>query len=152
MKRVLDEQGGNNRVANNTAEKFIGALTELESASDVELIVALFAEDCEVGNIVISEKFRGIEGARRFWTNYRAAFKDVCSVFQNEVYFDNEAVFEWTTEGKSRNGRNIKYEGVSILKTKGEKITRFCAYFDPKILGRQIIKYNGGSSMRDRIF
>lgn len=139
-------------MANNTAEKFIGALTELESASDVELIVALFAEDCEVGNIVISEKFRGIEGARRFWTNYRAAFKDVCSVFQNEVYFDNEAVFEWTTEGKSRNGRNIKYEGVSILKTKGGKITRFCAYFDPKILGRQIIKYNGGSSMRDRIF
>lgn len=139
-------------MANNTAEKFAGALTELESAREVEPIVTLFADNYEVGNIIVSEKFRGIEGARRFWTNYRAAFKDVCSVFQNEVYFDNEAVFEWTTEGKSRNGRKIKYEGVSILKTNGEKITRFCAYFDPKILGRQIIKQNGGNSMRDRIF
>lgn len=139
-------------MANNTAEKFVGALTELESARDVELIVALFADDCEVGTVAAPEKFRGIEGARQFWTNYRSAFKDVCSVFQNEVYFDNEAVFEWTTEGKSKNGRKIKYEGVSILKTKGEKITRFCAYFDPKILGRQIIKQNGGNNMRNRIF
>ena len=86
-----------------------------------------------------------------FWTNYRAAFGDICSVFQNEVYFDNEAVFEWTTEGKSKNGRKIKYEGVSILETKGEKITRFFAYFDPKTLGRQIIKQND-NGMQDRIF
>ena len=139
-------------MAKHIAEKFIGALTELESDHNVELIVALFADDCEVGNVIVSEKFRGIEGARLFWTNYRATFKDVCSIFQKEIYSGNDAALEWTTEGKSKNGRKIKYEGVGILETKDEKITRFCAYFDPKTLGRQITKQNGGNGTPDRIF
>lgn len=130
----------NQPTAKSVAEKFIGALTELESARDLEPIVTLFADDCELSNIAVSNGFRGIEGARRFWRQYRDTFKDVCSIFQNEVYFDNEAVFEWTTEGKSKNGRKVKYEGVSILETNGEKITRFHAYFDQKNLGRQITK------------
>jgi len=136
-------------MAKSVAEKFIGALTELESASDVEQIVELFAVNCEVGNSVISEKFQGIEGARRFWTNYRHAFKDVCSIFENEIYFGNKARLDWTTEGKSKNGRRIKYEGVSILETEDGKITHFYAYFDQKKLKRQITEPNKKLSPAD---
>lgn len=127
-----------NRMTNNIAEKFIAALTELESARDVEPLIALFADDCEVGNVVVSEKFRGKDGARRFWTRYRAAFKDICSIFQNEIYSGNQANLEWTTEGRSVNGRKIKYQGVSILKTVGGEITHFHAYFDRQVLRRQM--------------
>lgn len=134
------EKTADNRLTGNVAEKFIAALTELESARDVELIVALFAEDCEIGNVAASKKFRGIEGARQFWTHYRSAFKDLCSIFQNEIYSGNQAKLEWTTEGKSKNNRKIKYEGVSILETDGEKIKHFYAYFDQKHLQRQITK------------
>ncbi len=89
-----------NRVTENVAEKFIEALTELESARDVEQIVSLFADDCEVGNIVISKKFRGTEGAQLFWTYYRAAFRDVCSIFQNELYSGNQA--KWNRQPKAK--------------------------------------------------
>jgi len=132
------KKGTDNAVTKNIAEKFIGALTELESARDVEMLVALFADDCEIGNIVVSENFQGLDGVRRFWTHYRAAFNDVCSIFQNEVYSGNKAQLEWTTVGKSKNGRKIKYDGVSILETENEKIKHFYAYFDTQILKKQI--------------
>ncbi len=119
-------------VTKNIAIKFIGALTELESASDVEPIITLFAADCEVINVGAPKIFRGIKGARRFWTDYRDNFKDVCSIFQKELYSDNKARLEWTTEGKIKNGNKIKYDAVSVLETEGEKITRFYAYFDRK--------------------
>lgn len=133
------------RATKNVGEKFIGALTELESARDVEQIVALFADDCEVNSVPASEHFRGIEGARQFWTQYRDAFKDVCSVFENENYSNDAAVLEWTTMGKIKNGNKIKYEALSILETRGEKITRFYAYFDPRNFGRQSTERENGS-------
>lgn len=119
-------------MAKNIANEFIGALTELESARDVELMVELFADDCEVGNIEAPQLFRGVEGARRFWTDYRDNFKDVCSVFQKELYTENKARLEWITEGKTVNGNKVKYEAVSVLETEDEKITRFYAYFGAK--------------------
>lgn len=120
------------------AYKFIAALSELESARDVESMVALFADNCEVGNVVATENLRGTEGAREFWTNYRNTFGDVCSIFLNQIYSDDNIALEWTTEGKTKNGNKIKYEGVSILETEGEKITRFYAYFDPHKLALEL--------------
>ncbi len=125
-------------MAQKTARNFVAALTELESARDVESIVALFADDCEIGNVAAAENFRGRDGARQFWTNYRDTFGDVCSIFHNEIVSDGSIALEWTTEGKSKNGKMVKYEGVSILETDGGKITRFHAYFDPNKLGQQI--------------
>lgn len=147
---AFKKEPADNRLTKNVAEKFIAALTELESARDVELLVALFADDCEVGNIVVSEKFRGVEGARRFWTSYRAAFKDVCSIFQNEIYSGNTALLEWTTEGRIKNGRKIRYDGASYLEMKGEKIARFHAAFDPKNLERQMTRHESNDGRAGR--
>lgn len=116
-------------MAKNIANEFIGALTELESARDVERMVELFAEDCEAGSVEATQLFRGIEGARRFWTDYRTVFKDICSVFQKELCTENKARLEWITEAKTVGGNKIKYEAVSILETEDEKITRFYARF-----------------------
>lgn len=138
-------------MAKNIADEFIGALTELESARDVERMVELFADDCEVGNIEEQNLFRGIEGARRFWTDYRAGFKDVCSVFQKELCSENKARLEWTTEGKTVGGNKIKYEAVSVLETEDEKITRFYASFGAANQGINLNKQengNGGHARR----
>lgn len=139
----------NNRLAKNVAEKFIGALIDLESTCDVEQIVKLFAKDCKVGNVITSENFHGIEGARQFWTNYRANFGDVCSIFQNEIYSENKVVLEWKTEGKTKNGQKVNYEGISILETEGEKITRFYAYFDSKHLEQQVTALKNGNGRHE---
>ena len=122
------------------ARKFIEALGRLESGRDVETITALFAEGCEVGNVTSPEKFHGREGAREFWgAKYRDTFGEVKSTFRNVLAKETVITLEWTTVGTSADGAPVKYDGVSILETDGERITRFRAYFDAGELGRQIL-------------
>ncbi len=121
------------------AKKFIEALGRLEAERDLESIVGLFAPDCEVGNVVSPEKFRGTEGARQFWgAKYRDTFGEVRSEFRNVFADETRVALEWTTGGTASDGAPIRYDGVSVLETDGGLITRFCAYFDAGALGRQI--------------
>jgi ketosteroid isomerase-like protein len=123
-----------------TAEKFIEALGRLEADRDLETITALFADGCEVGNVVSPEKFQGRDGAREFWgAKYRDTFGEVRSTFRNVFATDTRAALEWTTEGTASDGTPVRYDGVSILETDGALITRFRAYFDAGRLGRQLI-------------
>jgi ketosteroid isomerase-like protein len=122
-----------------TANRFIEALGRLEAARELDTIVGLFAPECEVGNVVSPEKFRGREGAREFWgAKYRDTFGEVRSTFRNVFVTAKGAVLEWTTEGTASDGTPVNYDGVSILEIDGEQITRFRAYFDAGALGRQL--------------
>ena len=123
---------------NSIKEKFIDALAKLEADENVDEIVSLFADDCEVGNVATHENMNGQDGARQFWTNYRKTFGEIKSTFKNKISSDNTAALEWTSVGTSANGSKIDYEGVSILETNGDKIQRFFAYFNPAKLGREI--------------
>lgn len=121
-----------------SAEKFIEALYELEQNENVEPIVGLFADDAEVGNVTLTESFSGADGAKEFWTNYRKTFGEVKSEFHNKIHSENVSALEWTSVGTSSNGGEINYDGVSVLEFDGEKIKRFFAYFNPAKLGHQI--------------
>lgn len=120
------------------SEKFISSLNDLETNENVDGIVALFADSCEIGNVTLTETMSGTEGARNFWTNYRKTFGDVKSEFKNKISTENVTALEWTTTGTSSEGHEVNYDGVSILETDGDKITRFFAYFNPAKLGQQI--------------
>jgi ketosteroid isomerase-like protein len=119
-------------------EQFIAALGELEQSGDAAPMIALFAEASEVGNVARADGLRGKEGAREFWTAYRAAFGEVRSSFRTRVVGEGAAALEWTTEGTSAEGGRVAYGGVSLLEMAGGEITRFHAYFDPHHLGRQL--------------
>ena len=123
-------------MAENTAKQFIDALHKLESDRDLETIVNLFSEDCEIGNVVTEDKDIGV---REFWTSYRESFGEVESTFRNEIITGGATALEWTTSGTSGEGHEFKYDGVSILEIEADKITRFHAYFDPNKLGKQIV-------------
>lgn len=122
------------------AEQFIEALRALEESRDLEKIVGIYAEDCEVGNIISPEKFHGHNGAREFWTKYRDTFGEVRSEFRNRIITDTRAALEWTTSGTTTNGAPINYDGVSLLEIEGDRITRFRAYFNAGSLGQQIVQ------------
>lgn len=129
------------------AEKFVEALGRLEAERDLESIVSLFADDCEVGNVVTPEPFRGREGAREFWgAKYRDTFGEVRSTFRNVFAAENFAALEWTTEGAANDGTPIHYDGVSVLEIEGESVKRFRAYFDAGALGRQLTSKARGQS------
>ena len=123
------------------ARDFVEALGRLESERDVERLVALFADDCVVGNVVSPEEFRGREGAREFWREkYRNTFGEVKSTFRNVFAAGGRVALEWVTEGTSNEGRPVRYEGVSIIEADGDSVTRFRAYFDAASLGEQIVQ------------
>jgi len=125
-------------MAEDLTQTFIEALETLESGGDVETICNLFSERCEIGNVTLSKTLTGKDGAREFWTNYKATLGDVRSVFKNKIVADGTSALEWTTEGQNEDSREISYEGVSILETDGSQITRFFAYFNPNKLGNQV--------------
>ncbi len=120
------------------ADDFVEALRKLEEDRDVEPLVEIHAEDCEVGNVSVSEIFRGHEGLREFWTEYRKTFGEMKSTFRNVFAAGDVAALEWTTEGTS-NGNTVTYDGVSILEIEGGKVRRFMAYFDPRALTPQVV-------------
>jgi ketosteroid isomerase-like protein len=120
------------------ADGFVEALHMLEEEEDVGAMVEIHTEDCEVGNVSVSGTFRGHEGLREFWTNYRSTFGEMRSEFRNVFATEEGAALEWTTEGTS-NGDSVTYAGVSILEVEGGKVRRFMAYFDPRALTPQIV-------------
>ena len=120
------------------AENFKEALWKVEEDRDVEPMISVLAEDCEVGNVAVPEIFHGHDGAREFWNSYRKTFDEMKSSFRNVFADEGRAALEWTTEG-TENGHTVSYEGVSILEIEEGKVKRFMAYFDPAHLNRQIV-------------
>jgi steroid delta-isomerase-like uncharacterized protein len=120
------------------ADRFVEALRELEENRNVEALVELHAEDCEVGNVSVPGTFRGHEGLREFWISYRSTFGEMKSEFRNVFATEDRAALEWATEGTS-NGDTVSYDGVSILEIEGGKVRRFMAYFDTRDLTRQVV-------------
>jgi limonene-1,2-epoxide hydrolase len=125
-------------MSNEVADDFIKALRKLEEERNVEPLVELHTEDCEVGNVSVSGTFRGHEGLREFWTSYRSTFGEMKSEFRNVFATEDGAALEWTTEGTS-NGDAVSYDGVSILEIEGGKVRRFMAYFDTRDLAPQVV-------------
>jgi steroid delta-isomerase-like uncharacterized protein len=120
------------------ANEFITALRALEETKDAGPLVALYAEDALIGNVVSPDHYHGSDGAETFWTEYRGSFDAAKSTFRNVIAGDGSAALEWTTEGTSFNGSPLSYSGVTILEIEDGKVSRSSAYFDPSALGRQM--------------
>ena len=120
------------------ANKFIEALRALEDSHEVEPLAALYTPEAVIGNVIAPDHFHGPDGARTFWTEYRGTFGTAHSDFRNVIASEGRAALEWTTEGTSAEDKPFHYAGITILEIDGTQITRSCAYFDPKALGRQI--------------
>jgi ketosteroid isomerase-like protein len=120
------------------AGNFVEALRLLEEDRDVEALVKIHTEDCEVGNVSVPGSFKGQDGLREFWTEYRKTFGEIKSTFRNVFATEEGAALEWTTEGTS-DGDSLSYAGVSILEIEGDKVRRFMAYFDTRDFTPQVV-------------
>jgi len=61
-------------VSREVADRFVEALRKLEEDRDVDALVEIHTEDCDVGNVAVPKTFSGHEGLREFWTGYRDTF------------------------------------------------------------------------------
>ncbi len=115
-------------------DTFIDALRTLERDSDAGPLAELYADDSVAGNNALDREFTGPDGAREFWTHYRDAFESIESEFRNVVAQDGVAVLEWTSTATVADRPEFRYEGVTVLESDGDRITRSTAYFDPRSL------------------
>ena len=126
-------------VSKEVADRFVEALRKLEADRDVEALVEIHTEDCDVGNVAVPKTISGHDGLREFWTGYRDTFGEMKSEFRN-VFADDQghAALEWNTSGNA-NGNDVSYDGVSLLEIEEGKVTRFRAYFDPRSVSGQVV-------------
>jgi predicted ester cyclase len=121
------------------ADKFVEALRRLEEDRDVEALVEIHTEDCDVGNVAVPRTFSGHEGLREFWTSYRDTFGEIKSEFRNVLADDaGHAALEWNTSGDA-NGKDVSYDGVSLLEIEDGRVSRFRAHFDPRTVSEQVV-------------
>lgn len=119
-------------MADDMAHRFEQALHTLEDTRDVEPMAALFTDDADVSNPLVKHEGEGKQGARDFWTKYRASFDEIKSTFRHVVTHEQEGAgfLEWISEG-SMAGQPVRYGGVSVIDFSGDKVTAFRTYFDP---------------------
>jgi ketosteroid isomerase-like protein len=128
------------------AQRFVDALARLEESGDVEPLLELFGEDAQVSNVASRRTFHGKEGARDFWREYKGMLRQVKSTFRNMIEAGDRVALEWESSGTAHNGAAVDYEGVSIIEWDGERISRFYAYFDPRVLGLELSQGNAQRS------
>ena len=120
-------------------ERFAAALRAFEDTGTDGDLIALYADDCRVGNIVTGERHHGPGGAAEFWSSYRNQFERIESTFTLVAGDDSGAVLEWESAGSAK-GDDVSYRGATVLEYDGEAIVRSMAYFDPRAVGRQLVE------------
>ena len=117
--------------AESAAKKFMDALHTLEKTGDSGEIVAQFAEGATLLSIVQGRTHEGIDGAKAFWAEYLKPFDTIHSEFTHHATDGNLAILEWRGVGKLKAGRDIGYEGCSLLEfDDAGKVKRFRTYYD----------------------
>jgi ketosteroid isomerase-like protein len=125
---------------NENVNRFITALGRLEAERELEPLVGLFDAASTLQNTLMSAPEQGVEGARRFWSMYRASFEAIGSRFENVVVDGDRAALEWVATGTRPGGGAVKYRGVTLLEFSGDRVVRFRAYFDGASLGAQLTR------------
>jgi ketosteroid isomerase-like protein len=128
------------------AQRFVDALAKLEEDGDVEPLLSLFADDSQVSNVASRRTFHGRDGAHQFWREYKGMLRQVKSTFRNMIESGDRVALEWESSGTAHNGAAVDYEGVSIIEWNGDRISRFYAYFDPRVLGQELSQGNAQRS------
>ncbi len=126
------------------AQQFIDALHELEqcdaaaSENQVDKLVTLFSPQTRLTNAALQlagKEESGIDGARRFWSEYKNALGQCFSSFNHVTVDADAAGLFWTTEGTGMDGQPVKYDGVSLLEYDEEGLIRFFrGYYDTRDL------------------
>lgn len=112
------------------AQRFMDALQEIEKSGEVDALVSLFAEDASLRRMAQDDSYRGKEAAAAFWREYLSVFGEVRTTFTNTIEAGGYAVLEWTSEGSFPTGKELRYEGVSILELGDDGVTGFRTYYD----------------------
>jgi limonene-1,2-epoxide hydrolase len=130
------------------AYRFIEALAALEHDEQIDPILDIFSEACDLANSGSPDIHEGKQGARDYWHKYRCNFRTIQSDISNIITGDNSIALEWTAHAIDRSGKEMQYNGVSVLDIRGQTIVRFRAYFDTRHMNEKIPPQQAQASVK----
>lgn len=115
-------------VVSNAVKAYFAALR----AMDQKAWVDTFAADAITYDPVGAPPTKGHEKLAEFFQTITAAFKEV-GLTEDEVYIaGNGAAVKWTGRGISKQGREVKFEGIDVFDiNEAGKIQTVHAYWNP---------------------
>lgn len=114
--------------------RFIRALRGLENDRDLQPLVQLFAEHCEITSPLFANSMQDMEGARRYWRKYLDNFEEVRTEFISVVDGNDISALEWISSATLSGGRPVEFSGATVLLSEENRITSLHAYFDSRSL------------------
>jgi ketosteroid isomerase-like protein len=113
------------------ARTFAEGLRRFEQDSDAAAFAGLFADDAVTQRLDARGERRG--EVERFWQEYRDQFREVSTTFDHAVEGGDEFALEWTSEATLKNGRPLRYRGVTALGFDDERIVWLRTYYDSAV-------------------
>jgi steroid delta-isomerase len=119
--------------------KAVKAYFEALRAMDQQAWVNTFAVDAITYDPVGAPPTEGHEKLAEFFQTITAAFKEF-GLTENDVFITgNEAAVKWTAHGRSKQGREVKFEGIDIIEVnEAGKIQTVRAYWNPAEMVAQL--------------
>jgi ketosteroid isomerase-like protein len=114
--------------------RFVRALRALENELDLQPLVQLCTDDCEIMSPLAESAVVGIEGIRRYWRQYLDRFQVVRTEFTTLVDGQHASAVEWISSAMTPDGQPVEFTGVTILKSADARITGMHIYCDPRPL------------------
>lgn len=112
--------------------RFVRALRALENELDLQPMMQLYADDCEVRSSIAEEPLIGLEAVRRYWRQYLDRFQAIRTEFLSLHDGRNGAALEWISSAVAWDGHPLEFGGATMLQSKDERITSMHVYFDPR--------------------
>lgn len=110
-------------------EAYRNALRSLETDGTVDWIVSLFEGTATLSSPRSPTPEHGIDGARRFWNDYRLAFPTVTTTVDGVTEAPGVATLQWTSRGMV-DGHDVTWKGITVLEHANNRITRLLQLYD----------------------
>lgn len=110
-------------------EGFRNALDGVETDGTIDWMVSLFSTGAQLSSPRQVTPEAGTDGARRFWTEYRAAFPVVSTTIDSVSEAPGVATLQWTSRG-TIDGADVTWRGITVLEHADHRITRMMQLYD----------------------
>ncbi len=107
------------------------ALAAVEQRAELDGMVSLFTPEATLSRADHSEIAHGVDGARQFWSSYRAAFLTVHTEFTSDADAPGVLTLSWLTRGRGADGAGVSFRGITVIEHHNGRITRLQQLFDP---------------------
>lgn len=126
-------------ISKEAIEAVVAAYFTNMAAMNPEGWVDRFAEDAISHDPVGHPPMKVHEGFREFFQRMQSVFEQLEATTEDIFVTANEAAVKWTMQGRSKSGKSVTFEGITIFEVNEDgKIQTTRAYWNPEAMIAQL--------------